>query len=187
MQTLSPALSARPLALARQIGLAAIGVVLLTLSAKAKVPFWPVPMTLQALVVLGYAAAFGERIAVGTMLAYLAIGAAGYPVFAGTPDRGIGLAYMVGPTGGYLVGFLAASWVVGRLGAGKPFLTRALALALGVVIIDGLGVLWLMNFFPPMDAIAKGVGLFVVVDFIKAAIVAVGVSLAEPWLKSLRS
>ena len=186
MHNSSPALSTRPLALARQAALIALGVALLTLSAKAKVPFWPVPMTLQTLVVLGYASFLGEVVGVGAVLGYLALGAAGYPVFAGTPDHGLGLAYMVGPTGGYLLGFVAAAFVAGRFGAGRSLLVRALALVAGVALIDGLGVLWLAKFFPFADALAKGLGLFVVVDLIKAAIVAVGGSLAAPLLAKFR-
>jgi biotin transport system substrate-specific component len=172
--------------LARDTLLVAVGVALLALSARAQVPFWPVPMTLQTLVVLGWAAAFGERIAVGSALGYLAIGALGLPVFAGTPERGIGLAYMMGPTGGYLVGFVAAAWFVGRLSFGRGFLHRLITLLLGVLIIDSLGALWLMHFLPPVEAMQKGAGLFVVVDLVKAAIVAVGATLAEPALKRFR-
>ncbi len=83
------------------------GVCLLTLSAKLQVPFWPVPMTMQTLVVLMLGMAYGPRLGAGTVLAYLLVGAAGLPVFAGTPERGIGLAYMMGPTGGFLMGFVA--------------------------------------------------------------------------------
>ena len=99
-------------------------------------------------------------------------------MFAGTPEHGFGLAYMVGPTGGYLVGFLAAACVVGRFGAGQSFTRRAFALLAGVALIDGLGALWLATLFPVADALAKGFGLFIVVDLLKAAIVACGVSAA---------
>ena len=159
---------------------------LIAVAAHVKVPFWPVPMTLQTLVVLGWGAFFGEIVGVGAVLGYLALGAAGYPVFAGTPEHGLGLAYMVGPTGGYLVGFVAAAFVVGRLGADQSFARRALALLAGVVLIDGLGALWLATLFPLGDAIAKGFGLFIVVDLIKAAIVAVGAMVAEPLLGKTR-
>ena len=178
--------SSRPAALIRTLALIAVGVVLLTLSAKAKVPFWPVPMTLQVLVVLAYGAALGERVAVGAVLAYLAVGAIGYPVFAGTPEHGVGLAYMVGPTGGYLVGFLAAAWIVGRYGAGQSFAARALALLAGVIAIHALGALWLFKTFSLGQVWAFGVWPFIVVDLVKAAIVALGVTVAEPLLNRLR-
>ena len=91
------------------------GVCLLTLSAKLQVPFYPVPMTMQTLVVLMIGMAYGRVLGTATVAAYLLAGAAGLPVFAGTPERGIGLAYMMGPTGGYLVGFLVSAWLMGAL------------------------------------------------------------------------
>ena len=90
---------------ARRLGLLAaviVGVCLLTLSAKLQVPFYPVPMTMQTLVVLMIGMAYGRVLGTATVVAYLLAGAAGLPVFAGTPERGIGLAYMMGPTGGFL-------------------------------------------------------------------------------------
>ena len=179
-------LSTRPATLARGIALGAVGVILLILSAKAKVPFWPVPMTLQTLVVLAYGAAFGERIGAGAVLGYLALGAAGFPVFAGTPEHGLGLAYMVGPTGGYLAGFLAAAWIVGRFGAGQSFVTRALALLAGVLVIHALGALWLAKTYDLAQVWAFGVWPFIVVDLVKAALVACGVTALEPVLNKLR-
>ena len=95
---------------ATMLGLAA----LITLAAKVQVPFWPVPMTLHTLAVMMIALIGGPRVAVGAMATYLAAGAAGLPVFSGSPERGIGLAYMVGPTGGYLLGFLPAAWIAGQ-------------------------------------------------------------------------
>ena len=89
----------------RAIALAVIGSILLTLSAKIQVPFWPVPMTMQTFVVLVLGVAYGWRLAGATVLLYLAQGALGLPVFA----AGGGPAYMDGPTGGYLVGFLLAA------------------------------------------------------------------------------
>src|SRR5690349_16484491 len=89
------------------------GSLVLWASAKLQVPFYPVPMTFQSLVVLAIGMAFGWRIGAATVALYLIEGAAGLPVFAGTPERGIGLAYMVGPTGGYLLGYLLAATLVG--------------------------------------------------------------------------
>ena len=95
---------------ASRIGLAMASVIaanaLLILSAKIQVPFWPVPMTMQTLVVVALGLGMGLRLGTAAMLLYLVEGAIGLPVFAGTPERGIGLAYMAGPTGGYLAGFL---------------------------------------------------------------------------------
>ena len=94
-------------------GLALVGTLILTLSAKITVPFWPVPATLQTLALFAIAAAYGSRLAVATVILYLIEGAVGLPVFAGTPEKGIGLAYMVGPTGGYLIGFVVAAMACG--------------------------------------------------------------------------
>ncbi len=119
------------------------GVCLLTLSAKVQVPFWPVPMTMQTLVVLMLGMAYGRWLGAATVLAYLAVGAAGFPVFAGTPQRGVGLAYMMGPTGGFLMGFLAAAWVTGVLaerGWDRSVLLSAAAMLVGTVTIFIFGL-----------------------------------------------
>ena len=102
----------------RGAALTLVGVVLLTTSAKIKVPFYPVPMTMQTFIVLVIGVAYGWRLAAVTLLLYLAAGAFGLPVFADTPEKGVGVPYMLGPTGGYLVGFLAAATLVGRAGMG---------------------------------------------------------------------
>jgi len=96
--------------------LAFIGTLLMAISAKINVPFYPVPMTMQTFVVLSIGMAYGWRLGGATLLLYLAEGAMGLPVFAGTPEKGIGLAYMMGPTGGYLIGFVLAATIVGYLG-----------------------------------------------------------------------
>ena len=99
----------------RNVTLAVLGSLALWLSAKIQVPFYPVSMTMQTFVVLAVGMAFGWRLGATTVLLYLVEGAAGLPVFAGTPEKGIGLAYMAGPTGGYLVGFVLAAAAVGAL------------------------------------------------------------------------
>ena len=134
---------ARPL---RAVVLAMVGSLLLWASAKVQVPFYPVPMTLQTFAVLGLGMAYGWRLAGATLLLYLAEGAMGLPVFAGTPEKGIGLAYMVGPTGGYLLGFVisavACGWLAER-GWDRNVLTTALAMLIGNVLIYAPGLLWL--------------------------------------------
>src|SRR5262245_60405354 len=97
------------------IVLTVVGVLLLTLSAKIQIPLWPVPMTMQTYVILVIGMAYGTRLAMLTVFAYLLAGALGLPVFAGTPEKGIGIPYMLGPTGGYLAGFLAATLLMGKL------------------------------------------------------------------------
>lgn len=133
-------------ALPRKVILAIAGSLALWASAKLQVPFYPVPMTMQTFVVLVIGMAYGWRLGAATVLLYLAEGAAGLPVFAGTPEKGIGLAYMVGPTGGYLLGFVLSAALVGWLaqhGWGRNLATTFAAMALGTAMILGIGVLWL--------------------------------------------
>ena len=146
--TTSPILADRlwPASAVRNVLLVLIGSLALVVSAKVQVPFWPVPMTMQTFAVLVIASAFGARLGAATVALYLAEGAIGLPVFAGTPERGIGLAYMVGPTGGYLVGFLlaaiAAGWL-GERGWGRGVGRTLVAMVLGTAIIFACGLLWL--------------------------------------------
>ena len=103
----------KEVSLLKNLFLAILGSILLAISAKVKVPFYPVPMTMQTFMVIFIGIAFGWKLGLATVLLYLAEGAIGLPVFAGTPEKGIGLTYFIGPTGGYLVGFLAATYVAG--------------------------------------------------------------------------
>jgi biotin transport system substrate-specific component len=157
----------------RAVVLAVAGVVLLTLSAKLKVPFYPVPMTMQTFVVLALGAAYGWRLGAATLLAYLAAGASGLPVFADTPEKGIGLAYMVGPTGGYLIGFVAAAALAGLLAergwdrnAGWLFA----AMFIGHAVIFAFGVAWLAQHIGWSRAWTFGVAPFYWATLLKAAL-----------------
>jgi biotin transport system substrate-specific component len=126
--------------------LALAGTALLTLSAKIQVPFYPVPMTMQTYILLVLGMAYGWRLGGATVLLYLAEGAAGLPVFAGTPVKGIGLAYMAGSTGGYLVGFVLAALLCGWLaerGWDRHLLSTAVAMTAGTALIFIPGLLWL--------------------------------------------
>ncbi len=165
--------SARIAPVARQAAVAVAGAALMTLAAKTQIPFWPVPMTLQTLAVMGFAVALGPQRAVAIMLTYLAAGAMGLPVFAGTPERGIGLAYMVGPTGGYLLGYLVAAGLVGALARGRGPLGKGLAMGVGLVPVYGLGVMWLATFLPAGKLLALGVTPFLFGDLVKIALIAV--------------
>jgi biotin transport system substrate-specific component len=143
------------------IALAATG--LLTLSAKVQVPFYPVPMTMQSLVVLVIGAAFGWRLGMATVMLYLLEGLAGLPVFAGTPEKGVGLAYMMGPTGGYLIGFVAAAFVAGFLaerGWTKSVPGALAALAIGHAVIFLFGFAWLAVLMGAGKAYLFGVAPF---------------------------
>lgn len=147
-------------------------VCLLTLSAKVTVPFFPVPMTMQVAAVLLIAGLGGLRFGLTSMLSYLAAGAAGLPVFAGTPQSGIGLAYMAGPTGGYLLGFLAATlltgWATDRFGRNAAI--WAMPASLGVIYAFGLA--WLWKFVPSEQLIALGLTPFLLGDVVKVALAA---------------
>lgn len=164
------------------LALCALGVAAIVASAKAQIPFWPVPLTLQTLVIAVLAMAYGSRLGGVTLAAYLALGAAGLPVFAGTPEKGIGLAYMAGPTGGYLVGFLLGGALMGWLadrGWGR-YLPRAVAaVTAGHLVILALGTLWLSLLIGWPKAVAAGLVPFLwpsVVKTLLAAFLVVGAS-----------
>jgi biotin transport system substrate-specific component len=153
-----------------------VGVCVLTLSAKIQVPFWPVPMTLQTLAVLMLAMGYGARLGAATVVAYLIAGAAGLPVFAGTPERGIGLAYMMGPTGGFLLGFVLAAWLAGMLaerGWDRSFLKCAAAMLVGHVVIFAAGLAWLTALMGAAKAIDIGL-----LPFLAASAVKIGLGAA---------
>lgn len=130
----------------RLVLLAVAGSIAMLISAKVQVPFWPVPLTFQTMVALLIGFAYGPRLGAATVVFYLAQGAVGLPVFANTPERGIGIAYMLGPTGGYLVGFAVAAFLTGLL-AQKGWDRRAATVIAGMVIgnlaIYALGIAWL--------------------------------------------
>ncbi|MEP6829136.1 MAG: biotin transporter BioY [Rhizomicrobium sp.] len=153
------------------------GVALLTLSAKIQIPFWPVPLNLQTMAVMALAIGLGPRLAVASFAAYLATGASGLPVFAGSPERGLGIAYLAGPTGGYLIGMLVASWLTGTLGAGRGLVARSGAMLAGIAVIYGLGVAWLALYVPAPRLLAEGIAPFMLGDLLKIGIVAAGTSL----------
>lgn len=149
--------------------LALIGSVFLIISAKVQIPFYPVPMTMQTLVVLMIGMSYGAPLAASTVFLYLFQGAIGLPVFA----TGGGLAYMMGPTGGYLVGFFLSAILLGLLaskGWGKTWQTTAVAMILGVGVIFTIGVSWLAVFIGFEAAIINGFLPFIYADFLKIII-----------------
>ena len=120
-----------------------LGSLLLTISAKIKIPFYPVPMTMQTFIVIFMGVTFGWKIGLATISLYLFEGVIGFPVFAGTPEKGVGLAYFVGPTMGYLIGFLFATFFAGYLNLKKNMFIVFLKLIFSVSIIYIFGILWL--------------------------------------------
>jgi biotin transport system substrate-specific component len=178
----SPLVSGGGRSALRLAGLVVVGVAALTLSAKIQIPFWPVPMTLQTLVVLLIGAGAGARAGVVTVAAYLAVGAAGFPVFAGSPERGIGLAYMAGPTGGYLIGFLAGAWTAGLgkdWGWSRSFLRLVGIFTLGHVLMLACGVAWLAMSVGLAKAWMLGFLPFMVATIVKTLLAAAIVRAAQ--------
>ncbi|QPC87055.1 biotin transporter BioY [Mesorhizobium sp. NBSH29] len=165
-----------------QMALVLAGTGLLTLAAKITVPFWPVPMTLQTLAIFLIAAAYGRNLAVATLLAYLVEGAVGLPVFA----SGGGLAYLAGPTGGYLAGFVVAAAIVGHAadrGLDRKAFVLFGAMMLGEVVILVLGAAWLAVLMGAEKAMTFGVGPFIVTDVVKIALAAAAVGATRSLLK----
>ena len=119
------------------------GSILLTISSKIKIPFYPVPMTMQTFVVLLMGMAFGWKIGVATISLYLFEGILGFPVFAGTPEKGIGISYMLAHTGGYLAGFQFAAFFAGYLNFNTNIFKVFIKLVLCVSTIYILGMFWL--------------------------------------------
>lgn len=170
------------LTMAHKVALVIGGSILLALSAHIKVPFYPVPVTMQTMLVLMIGMAFGPRLGFATIMAYLAQGAMGLPVFAG----GAGLAYMAGPTGGYLFGFAVAAIVTGLLaekGWGKSVGSTALAMVIGNIVIYAFGVTYLSSIVGGFDkAIQFGLAPFIYGDLLKIVIATAALPLAWKYL-----
>ena len=120
-----------------------IGSILLAISSKIKIPFYPVPMTMQTLVVLMIGVAFGWKLGVATVVLYLFEGIIGLPVFSGTPEKGIGLIYFTGPTMGYLIGFLLTVFFAGKFYYNDNIIFNFLKLTFATSFIYILGLIWL--------------------------------------------
>ena len=151
----------------RGFALALGGSLLLAVSAKVQVPFYPVPLTLQTLVVLLLGAALGARLAAASVALYLIEGLAGLPVFAGAVA---GPVYMAGPTGGFLVGFLAAAALIGfaadRLWD-RTWIRLLGSLTLGHAVVFAFGFVWLAQFIGAEKAFAAGVAPFALATIVK--------------------
>ena len=131
--------------LLRYVFLALIGSIILAVSSKIKIPFYPVPMTMQTLVVLMIGIVFGWKLGLATVSLYLFEGIIGLPVFSGTPENGLGLVYFTGPTMGYLLGFLVAVYISGKFNYDSNIIKNFLKLLLATSFIYILGMTWLGN------------------------------------------
>ena len=120
-----------------------LGSVALTISAKIKIPFYPVPMTMQTFVVMFLGLSFGYKIGLATVSLYLFEGIIGLPVFSSSPERGIGLVYFTGPTMGYLIGFLSASYLASFINSKDNLFKIFIKLIIAVSTIYLLGIIWL--------------------------------------------
>ncbi len=120
-----------------------LGSIALTISAKIKIPFYPVPMTMQTFVVLFLGIGLGSKIALATIGLYLIEGIAGFPVFSNSPEKGVGLVYFTGPTMGYLIGFLSACYLASKIKVNDNFFVILFKLIIATSTIYILGLLWL--------------------------------------------
>ena len=120
-----------------------LGSIALTISAKIKIPFYPVPMTMQTFVVIMIGITLGWKLGVASITLYLLEGALGLPVFSGTPEKGIGIVYFTGPTMGYLIGFIVAAYLAGNFNYNNNFILNFFKIAFATSFIYLLGVIWL--------------------------------------------
>ena len=151
-----------------------LGSVVLAISAKIKIPFYPVPMTMQTFIVLFLGVSFGYKIAISTVGLYLIEGILGLPVFSNSPERGIGLVYFTGPTMGYLVGFLTACFLASFIKFKDNFVIIFIKLVLAVSTIYILGIFWLgvlIGWDKPI--IQLGVTPFLLAEFFKIVLLTV--------------
>jgi len=188
MTTLAPTLTSRFLPAvdqkSRDLLLVTIGALLVALLAQVKIPlpFTPVPLTGQTFAVLLVGAALGSRRGAASMSLYAALGIAGLPVFAGGAT---GAAYVFGPTGGYLLGFIVAAYIIGRLaerGLERSLRTSLLPFLIGTLVIYALGAGWLAFYVGPQAAFAKGVLPFLPGDALKLVLAALALPTAWKML-----
>ncbi|PAP96065.1 biotin transporter BioY [Mesorhizobium wenxiniae] len=161
--------------LAMQLLLSIVGTLVLTLSAKTRVLLGPVDISMQTLAVFLIAAAFGMRLGVATLLLYMAEGAMGLPVFQGTPEKGIGVAYMLGSTGGYLAGFVVMAAIVGWAadrGWDRHPIKLFNAILVAEIVMMAMGFAWLALLIGPEKSWQFGVVPFIVGDLIKVGLAA---------------
>ncbi|WP_146343796.1 biotin transporter BioY [Falsiphaeobacter marinintestinus] len=161
----------------KQVALVLLGVVALAIAAKIKVPMWPVPITMGTFAVLSIGAAYGTRLGLATIFGYMLVGALGFDVFAGSSAEKFGLEYMMGGTGGYLVGYVLATVALGALAArgwDRSPIKMALALVIGNALIYVPGLLWLGTLYGWDKPILQwGLTPFLLGDAIKLALAAV--------------
>ena len=157
--------------------IALIGSIILAISSKVKIPFYPVPMTMQTLVVIIIGIAFGWKLGLASVSLYLFEGIIGLPVFSGTPEKGIGLMYFTGPTMGYLIGFLVAVYFAGKFNYDKNLIKNFLKLTFATSFIYFLGMAWLGNLIGWEKPIFKlGAQPFLLAELLKILIATLAIN-----------
>ncbi|MDJ1014916.1 MAG: biotin transporter BioY [Paracoccaceae bacterium] len=160
----------------KQVVLVLAGIAALAIAAKIRIPMWPVPLTMGTFAVLTIGAAYGPRLGLATILGYMAVGALGFNVFAGSSAENYGLAYMTGGTGGYLVGYVLAALALGvfaRAGWDRSMGRMAAAMLIGNAIIYIPGLLWLGQLYGwDQPILAWGLTPFLLGDALKLALAA---------------
>ena len=148
-----------------------LGSILLTISSKIKIPFYPVPMTMQTFVVLFLGMSFGYKVGLATVGLYLVEGIIGLPVFSNSPEKGVGFVYFTGPTMGYLIGFLFATFLAGYFNFKGNILNNFIKLLISVSTIYILGVFWLGSLIGwDKPIIQLGVTPFLLAELFKISI-----------------
>jgi biotin transport system substrate-specific component len=161
----------------KQVAMVVLGIAVLAVAAKIKVPMWPVPVTMGTFAVLSIGAAYGTRLGLATIIGYMLIGALGFDVFAGSSAEAAGITYMMGGTGGYLVGYVLATVALGalaRAGWDRSAGKMALAMLIGNALIYIPGLVWLGQLYGwDQPILAWGLTPFLIGDAIKLALAAV--------------
>jgi len=174
----------KEVSLLKNLLLAVIGTIILAISAKVKIPFYPVPMTMQTFVVLLIGISFGWKLGLFTVGLYLAEGIVGLPVFAGTPEKGLGIVYFIGPTMGYLIGFLIAAFLTGFFRFGKNYVLNFFKLIISVSTIYLFGMLWLAKFTGWEKVFLVGAQPFLLAELFKILILTILVPQVLKFRKS---
>lgn len=177
----------------KQITMVVLGIVALSIMAKIKIPMWPVPVTMGTFAVLTIGAAYGPRLGLATILGYMIIGALGFDVFAGSSAEAYGLTYMMGGTGGYLVGYVLATLALGlaaRAGWDRSALMMAVAMLIGTALIYLPGAAWLTVLYEGKGlawAVEVGVTPFLIGDALKLGLAAMLLPALWKMIGSARS
>ena len=170
-----------------------LGTALLTVSAKFKIPFYPVPMTMQTFMVLFFGIAFGYKIGLSIVGLYLVEGIIGLPVFSNSPERGVGITYFTGPTMGYLIGFIPAVFFSGLLKVNYNynlfvrFILNFVLYSFSISFVYIFGLIWLNNFVQADQLLAFGVLPFLPAEILKILILSVAITLFNKDTLSWRS